>query len=116
MSGAAPDGRGLASVSLDLDGLVHYARLHGLQADVVPGEAVDLLAERAVPRFLDLLGEVGARGTLFVIGGEVTALRDRCFAALGEGHELRPQPRPTTRSPDVQPRPSTPTSPPPRRC
>lgn len=89
MTAAAAEGRGLASISLDLDGLRHYAAIHGLPSETVPDAVEALVLERAVPRFLELLGRAGARGTLFVIGGEVTAAgRPGLLRALGEGHEL----------------------------
>jgi peptidoglycan/xylan/chitin deacetylase (PgdA/CDA1 family) len=89
VTGAGAEGLGLASVSLDLDGLVHYARIHGRAAEAVPDDVAALVLERAVPRFLELLAGVGARGTLFVIGAEVTASgRAVLRRALGEGHEL----------------------------
>ena len=89
MNGPVVEGRGLASISLDLDGLRHYARIHGLPADTVPDAVEAVVLERAVPRFLELLARVGARGTLFVIGSEVTAAgRAGLLRALGEGHEL----------------------------
>jgi len=113
MNGPVVEGRGLASISLDLDGLRHYARIHGLPADTVPDAVEAVVLERAVPRFLELLARVGARGTLFVIGSEVTAAgRAGLLRALGEGHELAT----TTRSRGSRPRPSTPTWPLPRRC
>ena len=62
MTGTAQDGRGLASVSVDLDGLGHYARIHGLAADVVPEAQAALVLERAVPRFLEILGKAGMPG------------------------------------------------------
>ena len=62
---------GLASISIDLDGLPHYAALHGLPPEVVSAEARALVHRVAVPRFTDLVEGVGGRGTLFVIGAEV---------------------------------------------
>jgi peptidoglycan/xylan/chitin deacetylase (PgdA/CDA1 family) len=80
----------LACISVDLDGLVHYARLHGLGEEAVPEVARELVYRRAVPRFLDLLGAAGARGTLFVIGAEAEGApaRDSLIRALEQGHEV----------------------------
>ncbi|MGZ6077370.1 MAG: polysaccharide deacetylase family protein [Myxococcaceae bacterium] len=80
---------GLASISVDLDGLGHYAAIHGLDPGSVSDEARGLVHRLAVPRFAELLEGVGARGTLFVIGAEVDAkahgpLED----VLRRGHEL----------------------------
>src|SRR5262249_18829931 len=60
-----------ASISVDLDGLGHYAALYGLSPDVVEAAARRLVHRVAVPRFAELVESVGGRGTIFVIGGEV---------------------------------------------
>src|SRR5262249_59736926 len=80
---------GLASISIDLDGLSHYAALHGLPPEVVSAEARALVHQVAVPRFAELVEAVGGRGTLFVIGGEVDmAARPPLEDVLRRGHEL----------------------------
>jgi peptidoglycan-N-acetylglucosamine deacetylase len=80
---------GLASISIDLDGLGHYAALHGLPAEAVSAEARALVHARAVPRFAELLEGAGGHGTLFVIGGEVDdGARPPLQDALRRGHEL----------------------------
>src|SRR5262249_26526611 len=80
---------GLASVSIDLDGLGHYAALHGLGPDLVTAEAPGLRHGRAVPRFAELVEAAGGRGTLFVIGGEVDdGARAPLEDVLRRGHEL----------------------------
>jgi peptidoglycan/xylan/chitin deacetylase (PgdA/CDA1 family) len=80
---------GLASISLDLDGLPHYAALHGLSPEVVSAEARGLVHRVAVPRFAELVEGAGGRGTLFVIGGEVDAgARPPLEDVLRRGHEL----------------------------
>ncbi|HVP59538.1 MAG TPA: polysaccharide deacetylase family protein [Myxococcaceae bacterium] len=80
---------GLASISIDLDGLGHYPALHGLPAGVVSAEARGLVHRVAVPRFAELVEGVGGRGTLFVIGSEVDqAARAPLEDALRRGHEL----------------------------
>jgi len=80
---------GLASISIDLDGLSHYAALHGLAPEVVSAEARALVHEVAVPRFAELVERVGGRGTLFVIAGEVDAgARPPLEDVLRRGHEL----------------------------
>jgi len=80
---------GLASISIDLDGLGHYAALHGLAPEVVSAEARALVHRVAVPRFAELVEDAGGRGTLFVIGGEVDAgARPPLEEALWHGHEL----------------------------
>src|SRR3974377_1670322 len=80
---------GLASISIDLDGLPHYAGLHGLPPEAVSGEARALVPRRAVPRFAELVEGVGGRGTLFVIGSEVdTVARPPLEDVLRRGHQL----------------------------
>ena len=80
---------GLASISIDLDGLGHYAAIHGLDPGVVSDEARGLVHRLAVPRFAELLEGMGGRGTLFVIGAEVdAAARGPLEDALRRGHEL----------------------------
>jgi hypothetical protein len=80
---------GLASISIDLDGLPHYAALHGLPPEVVSAETRTLVHRVAVPRFAELMEGVGGRGTLFVIGSEVDAVaRPPLEDVLRRGHEL----------------------------
>jgi hypothetical protein len=80
---------GLASISIDLDGLPHYAALHGLSPEVVSAEARGLVHRVAVPRFAELVEGAGGRGTLFVIGSEVDAdARPPLEGVLRRGHEL----------------------------
>ena len=79
----------LASISIDLDGLPHYAALHGLSSEAVSAEARALVHQVAVPRFVELVESAGGRGTLFVIGGEVDGnARPPLEDVLRRGHEL----------------------------
>lgn len=80
----------LACISVDLDGLVHYARLHGLSEDTVSQAAGGLVYARAVPRFLELLAEARLRGTLFVIGSEAegSLARANLTRAVEQGNEV----------------------------
>jgi len=79
----------LACISVDLDGLDHYAALYGLDRAVVPDEARGAVHAVAVPRFLELVEGAGGRGTLFVIAGEVdTQARAPLQDALRRGHAL----------------------------
>jgi peptidoglycan-N-acetylglucosamine deacetylase len=79
----------LACISVDLDGLDHYAALYGLDPAVVSDEARAAVHAVAVPRFLDLLEGVGGKGTVFVITGEVEArARPPLEDALRRGHAL----------------------------
>jgi peptidoglycan-N-acetylglucosamine deacetylase len=77
----------LGALSIDLDALVHYHRLHGL-AD--PPTADDPVYGRAVERFGELCARLGARGTAFCVGRDLE--RPGAAAAVAAlaraGHEL----------------------------
>ncbi len=80
----------LASVSIDLDGLDLYHRIHGL----APPTQDDPIYRVALPRFLELFDEIGVHGipsTLFVITRYMDA-DERTIAPLelarDGGHEL----------------------------
>lgn len=74
----------LASISVDLDSLHHYCRIHGLPESVLDARARGLVYSTAVPRFRELLRSVGAPGTFFAIGED---LSDAAAAqALREAH------------------------------
>jgi peptidoglycan/xylan/chitin deacetylase (PgdA/CDA1 family) len=78
----------LASISVDLDSLHHYCRIHGLSESVLDARARGLVYSTAVPRFRELLRAVGAPGTFFAIGedladaGAATALRESHAAGI----------------------------------
>lgn len=81
--------RRLACLNIDLDGLAHYAAIHGLPAEALPAGAVDLVDRVAVDRFVALCDAAGVQGTLFAIGGDLGAAgRDRLRAAAAAGHEI----------------------------
>ncbi len=77
----------LASLSIDLDALEHYHRIHGLP-DPPPG--ADPVYGKAVERFGELCARLGLRGTAFCIGQNL----DHPPAAAGlrrlaeGGHEI----------------------------
>jgi peptidoglycan-N-acetylglucosamine deacetylase len=78
-----------AAVSVDLDGLHHYARIHGLQDSLLDTRARSLHLRVGLPRLLALLKRLDLKATLFVVGEDVTAegaevLREAALA----GHEL----------------------------
>jgi len=80
------DPRPLCSLSVDLDGLAHYARIYGFSSPL----AGDQVYARGLPRLLDLCAELGLPATLFAIGadladpGHAAALA----AATACGHEV----------------------------
>lgn len=78
----------LAALSVDLDEVACYASIHGLEA---PSErAANAIYDRALPRFLELFGELDVPATFFVIGTDVDRdeNRDSLERAAALGHEL----------------------------
>jgi peptidoglycan-N-acetylglucosamine deacetylase len=80
-------------VSVDLDDVVCYHDIHGM--DAPSPSMLPLVLERCLPRFLDLFEELGVRATFFVVGRDLQ--RDRAYGgrgadvlrrALAQGHEL----------------------------
>ncbi|MCP3167553.1 polysaccharide deacetylase family protein [Myxococcus qinghaiensis] len=63
----------LASISVDLDSLPHYCRIHGLPESLLDARARSLVHAVAVPRFRELLDTLGAPGTFFAIGEDLDA-------------------------------------------
>jgi peptidoglycan/xylan/chitin deacetylase (PgdA/CDA1 family) len=79
----------LCSVSIDLDPIACYYRIHSLGKP--PAELDHVVLERGLPRWVDLLATAGIRATFFVVGGEVDkapALRAALAALAAAGHEL----------------------------
>jgi hypothetical protein len=77
----------LASLSVDLDPLSCYHRVHGLPA---PAEGPDPVYATAVERFGELCARLGLRGTAFAVGerlGEPASARALSRLA-GAGHEI----------------------------
>ncbi len=61
----------LASISVDLDPLHHYCRIHALPESLLDDRARRLVYEVAVPRYLELFRDLGAPGTFFAIGEDL---------------------------------------------
>jgi hypothetical protein len=61
----------LASISVDLDSLPHYCRIHGLPEGLLSPQALAVVAEKAIPRFLELFARAATPATFFVIGADV---------------------------------------------
>jgi hypothetical protein len=78
----------LGALSIDLDGLEHYHRIHGLAERPAGGD--DPVYGIAVERFGELCARLGVRGTAFCIGRNLAAPRAAAaVAALARaGHEL----------------------------
>ena len=75
----------LASISVDLDSLPHYCRIHGLPESLLDARARGLVYTTAVPRLRALLADVGVPGTFFAIGEDVAA-DAHAARTLGEAH------------------------------
>ena len=78
-----------AAISVDLDGLVNYARIHGLAGGELDARTRGLHLAVALPRFLGLFERLGVPATLFVVGEDVgTPGAESLQAAARAGHEL----------------------------
>ena len=86
MSGA---GR-LACVSVDLDAIPHYLRLHGLPDSGLADEVRHAVCRLALPRFLDLFAAQGIAATFFAVGDDLRDARSAASvrAAAAAGHEI----------------------------
>ena len=61
----------LASISIDLDPLPHYCRIHGLDEAMLDERARRLAHEVAIPRYLEVLDGLGLKATFFAIGADL---------------------------------------------
>lgn len=84
---------GLASVSIDLDPIACYYRIHALGEP--PAALAGLIWQRAVPRFLELFAASGVHATFFVVASDLdapgeagAAARAGIEAVLAAGHEV----------------------------
>lgn len=86
-SGPRPGGDRLAALSIDLDALAHYHRVHGLPE---PPPGLDPVHGRAIARFGELCDRLGIRGTAFCVGRDLDhADAAAAVAALARaGHEI----------------------------
>jgi peptidoglycan-N-acetylglucosamine deacetylase len=91
--------RRLACVSVDLDPLACYYRIHALgplpEGSSSVGGLADVVMRRSVPRFLDIFARHGVRATFFVVGSDVDggslgaqAARGLVREMIAAGHEV----------------------------
>jgi peptidoglycan-N-acetylglucosamine deacetylase len=73
----------LACINIDLDGLRHYAGIHGLPVESLGPEGDDAVARLAPVRFGELLAAHGLPGTLFAVGDDLVG------PVAGSGAQLR---------------------------
>lgn len=80
----------LASVSVDLDALPHYAAIHGLPRELVPQDEAHRLLALAVGRFLELFERCGVKGTFFAVGEDLAdaSVSHALTTAVGRGMEV----------------------------
>lgn len=76
----------IASISIDLDREVDYAKIYGQPAQRIK----EYLYEESLPRILDLLRSLQIRATFFIVGHDLTIpyRRNILKQILREGHEL----------------------------
>ncbi len=74
----------LAAISVDLDSLPHYCRIHGLDEGMLGLSARRLVHEVAIPRFLELFSRLSVKGTFFAIGEDLSD--DACAKAVRASH------------------------------
>jgi peptidoglycan/xylan/chitin deacetylase (PgdA/CDA1 family) len=80
----------LGAISVDLDSLPHYCRIQGVDEAVLDDHARGLVANTAIPRFLDLFHRARVPATFFVIGADVElpGMADALVTSRGAGVEL----------------------------
>lgn len=79
------------AVSIDLDPLACYYRIHALGP--APAPLADLILRRSLPRFLEIFAAAGVRATFFVVAQDLDgpaggAARSLLRQAAAAGHEL----------------------------
>jgi hypothetical protein len=78
----------LASVSVDLDPIACYYRIHALGPH--PTALAEVVLRRAVPRYLEILARHGVRATFFVVGSDLSSPSARALVRdiAAAGHEV----------------------------
>lgn len=79
-----------ACISVDLDSLPHYCRIHGLDDSLLDSRARELVYTVALPRFIELFSKLSIPATLFVVGEDLEneAARAALKAAQSEKIEI----------------------------
>ena len=80
----------LACVSVDLDSLGHYCRVHGLPETILSPSAARLVYHEALSRFAELFADSGVRGTFFAVGRDLDDPKSAqaVRAVADAGHEV----------------------------
>lgn len=81
---------GVAAVSVDLDSLRHYCRIHSLPDGTLDSRADNLVYELAIPRFCELFARLKISGTFFAVGEDLqnAPAADALRRASAAGHEI----------------------------
>ncbi len=78
----------VASVSVDLDPIACYYRIHALGRH--PAALAEVVLRRSVPRYLEILARHGVRATFFVVGSDLSTPSGRALVRdiAAAGHEV----------------------------
>lgn len=74
----------LGAISVDLDSLPHYCRIHGLDEGLLDERARSLVYTTALPRFLELFSRLSVPATLFAVGEDLAS--EAAASALAGAH------------------------------
>lgn len=77
-----------AAITIDVDSLRFYREIHGLGGNRNQEVAADPIYTRAMPRFWELISELRAPATLFLIGADAPLHADRFSPARELGSEI----------------------------
>jgi peptidoglycan/xylan/chitin deacetylase (PgdA/CDA1 family) len=78
----------IASISIDLDSLSHYCRIHALPEDALGPGGDTAVYRLAIDRFVELCQETGVRGTLFAVGQDLQPGQAALAKAARSGFEI----------------------------
>lgn len=80
----------LSAISVDLDSLPHYCRIQGLPDSLLDDRALGLVAEKAIPRLLELFADAKSPATFFCIGQDLAlpGMKRALTSAAAAGVEL----------------------------
>src|SRR5262249_8828159 len=77
----------LASVSVDLDPIACYYKIHALGPH--PAALAEIVLRRAVPRYLEIFARHGVRATFFVVGSDLSSPSARALVRdIAAAHEV----------------------------
>jgi hypothetical protein len=80
----------IACISVDLDSINHYLRIHGLSEAGLEPDAAHAVYRKALGRFVALFAEVGIKGTFFAVGKDLAdgPSAEALARAAQAGHEI----------------------------